>query len=583
MKEAGERLDEQIRAVAGDNMTHAPTPSAILDRRRYLRVVWFFARVFISTIWCDLILRQVPGIRNRVERTALARWQGIARRFRVLALQMGGVLIKLGQFLSIRVDVLPLEVTAELAGLQDEVPPEDPVDVQIVLAEEFGRPTDDVFSWFSLEPEAAASLAQVHKARLRDGQEVVVKVQRANIQTLVDTDLAALRVAINWLKAYRTVSRRVDLNRLFEEFAATTRAELDFVAEGSNAERFAADFADDPSIRIAKVHWDQTTRRVLTLENVAAIKIDDLTAIEAAGVSRAAVARKLYDIYLEQVFVNNFLHADPHPGNLFINPLPRPADAAADAPTPFQLVFVDFGMVAVIPAALRASLREYVIGIGLRDAHRIVQAYIDSGILLPGADHKRLEALHDVLFQSMGSVRMGQLKDAAFEQAEMVVREYRDILYEMPFQVPTDILFVGRAIGILSGIATQLDPEFDPWAATLPFAERLATGQLIGDRRSWLDQIGEVVRLVAGAPARVDRLLTQAERGDLTVQTALAPDASRAMRRLERAADRLAWAVIFAGLLLGGVLLRALEGPGGLSTSLLVGAVLALLWGATRR
>ena len=553
------------------------------DRRRYFRVVIFFAGAFLSIIWWDLILRRVPGLHGTVQRSAISRWQRIARRFRQLAVRMGGVLIKLGQFLSIRVDILPAEVTAELAGLQDEVPAETLDDVLAVIAEEFGRPLEQVFDRFDPEPEAAASLAQVHKARLPGGELVVVKVQRRRIETLVETDLAAIRTAANWLKLYRPIARRVDLIRLFDEFAATTRAELDFVAEGENAERFAAGFADDPGIYIADVYWDYTTRRVLTLENVASIKITDYDAIEAAGVSRAQVARRLYDTYLKQVFATNFVHADPHPGNLFVHPLEPAPGAGPDDPRPFLLIFVDFGMVAVVPERLRAHMRDYLIGLGTRDSRRIVQSYIDSGVLLPTADRRRLEEAHDVMFQRFWGMKMGQFRDVAFEEAQFFLNEYRDIIYEMPFQLPVDVLFVGRAVGILSGMATSLDPDFDPWEATIPFAERLAAEELVRDWRGWLDEIGTLARVALGLPARLDQFLTEAQRGDLIMQTALANDTARALSRLERSLERLTWVVIAIGLLTAGMALRLSDGPSWPSTGLFVLTGLALAWAVTRR
>lgn len=560
-----------------------PPEPVRLDRLRYLRVVLFFAGAFLGVIWWDLILRRVPGLRGVSQRSSISRWRRIAQRFRWLAVQMGGVLIKLGQFLSIRVDVLPPEVTAELADLQDEVPPDTLANVQAVVVEEFGRPVDRVFDWFAPDPEAAASLAQVHRARLTNGLEVVVKVQRPLIETMVETDLAAIGTAANWLKLYRPIARRVDLNRLVNEFATTTRAELDFVAEGKNAEHFAADFADEPGIYIADVYWDFTTRRVLTLENVASIKITDYEAIEAAGISRAQVARRLYDTYLKQIFVNNFVHADPHPGNLFVHPLDPTSDSEPSSPRPFLLIFVDFGMVAVIPERLRASLRDYAIGIGTRNPHRIVQSYIDAGILLPGADRKRMEEATDALLQRMWGVKMGQIREVAFEEAEFLLREYRDIVYEMPFQLPSDVLFVGRAVAILSGMATSLDPEFDPWAATIPFAKDLAAEELARDWRGWLDEIGTLAQLLLRLPTRFDQFITQAERGELTLQAALSSDTARALRRLERSVDRLTWGVIFTSLLISGTLLRLSEGPTWSSTGLFVLAALVLMWGITRR
>ena len=213
-------------------------------------------------------------------------------------------------------------------------------------------------------------------------------------------------------------------------------------------------------------------------------------------------------------------------------------------------------MVAVIPERLRASLRDYVIAVGTRDAHLMVQAYIDSGVLLPGAYRKRIEELHETLFARLGGVPIGKLSDIAMQQAQAVITEYRDIVYEMPFQFPTDMLFAVRAVAILSGMATSLDASFDPWAATLPFAERMAGEQLSRDWRGWVDDLSNLARLALRLPGRMERFLTQAERGELVTTYSLAPDATRSLRRIERAVDRLTWGVIAAGLLVAGIVLR---------------------------
>ena len=322
---------------------------------------------------------------------------------------------------------------------------------------------------------------------------------------------------------------------------------------------------------------------MLTLENVASIKIDDITAIEAAGISRSEVARRLYDTYLEQIFVHSFVHADPHPGNLFIHPLPR-----------------DPGRACGQPSAVLADLRGLRHGRrdpgehagrdarcgdcgGHRDARRLVQAYYDAGVLLPGADRQRIEELHDVLFARFGGVRMGQLSDVAMQQATFLMREYRDLMYDLPFQFPTDVLFAIRAVAILSGMATTLDPHFDPWAATLPFAERLASQELERDWRGVLDELGSLVQLALRLPMRLDRFLTAAERGELVQQTALAPDAAKAIRRLERSVDRLTWAVLAGGLLLAGMMFQTSNGPSGRTTGCSSRPGVTFLWGLTRR
>ncbi len=585
-------LRTQASEVMGSVSPHKSYP---VDPVRYLRVMRFFLAVLFSIIWWDILLSNVPVVRHIAARTAMRRWCALARRYRQLAVQLGGVLIKLGQFLSIRVDVLPAEVIAELADLQDEVPAEDIGRIQATIAQEFGRPAETVFAWFAPIPEAAASLAQVHRARLRcpsplvsqggdeDENEVVVKVQRSDIRRIVETDLAAIRAAGRLLQLYPPIAQRVDMERLLSEFAKTTRAELDFLAEGKNAERFAKDFADDPNIIVPRIYWDYTTPRVLTMENVAAIKITDCARMRSLGIKPERVARRVYHAYLRQIFITNFVHADPHPGNLFVRPVGGDELALESGERRFQIIFVDFGMMAVVPERLRAQARELLLGLATRDARRIVQAYIDADVLLPGANRKRIEELHETLLKQLYGIKMNQLRHVAFNEAQHLWREYRDIIFEMPFQFPSDVLFVVRAIGILAGIAMSLNPEFDPWAETLPFAEQLASQELSRDWGHWLDQMLEIMRVIWMMPTRLDRLLTQAERGELATIASLAPDAERMLRRMERSLERLTWGVIFTSLLIAGTLLRLNEGSSWISTALLVAAGWALLWGLTRR
>jgi predicted unusual protein kinase regulating ubiquinone biosynthesis (AarF/ABC1/UbiB family) len=576
-------------------MTDAPRPAVPFDRRRYLRVVRYFAGVLVHFVWWEIILRKLLG-RRFVERSLARRWQRIARRFRALAVDLGGVLIKLGQFLSIRVDVLPRVVTEELAGLQDEVPAERLADIQAVVESEYGQPIEQVFGWFAPDSEAAASLAQVHRARLLTGNEVVVKVQRPRIETIVETDLRAIQTATSWLKRYGPIRRRVDLDRLYEEFSRTTRSELDFVAEGENAERFAQDFASNPGVRIPRVYAQASTRRVLVMENVAAIKISDFEAIDAAGISREEVARRLFDTYLEQVFVHNFVHADPHPGNLFIQPLPpalgglfappvtgQPQDGQPVQGAPFRLVFVDFGMVGTIPERVRKHLRDFLLGFAMRDASRVVRAYEGAGILLPGADVARLEQMEAELMERYAGLTLKQAQEMAMSEWHSLAREYRDVLYEMPFQLPTDLLFVGRAIAILFGMATSLDPQFDPWQAIEPFARQMATEEVRRDWRGWLSEAEKMTRLVLSLPGQADRFFGQATRGELTVRTAWAPEATQTIRRVEGAVNRLTGAVIFAALLLAAVAVYVTQGGGVVSYVLFALAAITLLITLTRR
>ncbi|HEX9944493.1 MAG TPA: AarF/UbiB family protein [Thermoanaerobaculia bacterium] len=559
-----------------------------IDFRRYRKVRRFVTRVFIRAVWWDVVLN-VPGLR-RFRRSPLVRYAEVARRYRALATEMGGVLIKLGQFLSTRVDILPPEITEELAGLQDEVPPERFADIAPQIEADFGRPLSQVFAWIAPDTLGAASLAQVHRACLPGGQEVVVKVLRPGIDVLVETDLAAARLALRLLRISKKIRRRVDLHRLGVEITETTRAELDLMAEGRNAERFARDFAGDDRVYLPKVFWDWTAGRTLTLENVGWLKIGDLAALDAAGIRRSQVARDLYRIYLCQIFEHSFVHADPHPGNLFVRPLPvggetpfAPGDPVPSPPggeeRPFQLAFVDFGMVAVIPERLRGALREYAIGLGTRDAARLVHSYVAAGVLLPGADLRRLEEVHEELFARFWGVSIGSLRETAFSEASYFLREYRDLLYELPFQMQVDLLFASRAVGLLAGLATHLDPEFDPWAETLPFAERLAAEELRRDWRGLLREGLAQLQILLSLPRRTEAFLSRAERGSLTVQAALTPESRRMIQRLERSIHRLAWMVVSAALLIAAVMVHADTPQEPYAQGLAILAALVFLWG----
>ena len=576
-----------------------PPPPHPIDPRRYRRLRRFVLRTLAAAFWHDVLLARPP---LRLLRTPpLPRWLRVARRYRLLAVEMGGVLIKLGQFLSSRVDVLPLEITRELAGLQDEVPP-GPFDaVQAQVEEDFGRPLDELFDRFDRQPMGAASLAQVHAARLPEssddadadggpnpepGREVVVKVLRPGIGTLVETDLAALRLAVRWLKPWKRLRRRVDLDRLADEIAVTTRAELDLPAEGRNAERFARDFEDDPQVRVPHVYWRRTRERTLTLENVAFLKIGDHDALDAAGVSRRQVAKKVYRTYMRQLFVHSFVHADPHPGNLFVRPLSAEAAAAAgvevEEGVPFELVFVDFGMVAVVPQRMRTALREYLFGLGSRDSERIVHALRSAGVLLPGADLQRLIDVHEDLFQRLWGVPLGEIQEVALSEAHYFLREYRDLLFEVPFQAPVDLIFVVRAIGILAGLATSLDEELDPWAETVPFAEEMARAELAPGLGALARMVAEQARLALRLPERIDGFLTRSERGTLTVQAQLTPEVRKTFERLERSARRLVWTLTAGALFLGAVGLRALAPGDPLAGWLFAAASVAFAWGWLR-
>ncbi len=548
-------------------------------RGRYLRILTFFAGVIVRFIYWELIVRKI-GFRQLAKQTRPERLRREALRFRALALHMGGVMIKVGQFLSSRLDVLPPEVTDTLADLQDEVPSESFADIRELAEQELGAPLSEKFDWFDETPLAAASLGQAHKARLRTDEDsdfvnVVVKIQRPNISSIVSIDLSALKRVGGWLMRYRPIREHADVPALLREFSTTVYEEIDYKQEASNAETFFDNFKDDKYVNVPRVVRSLSTLRVLTLEDVFAIKISDYDAITAAGVDRSEVARKLLDVYLEQIFEDGFFHADPHPGNLFVTPLP-PAKGSKRKSVRWQLTFVDFGMVGHVPENLRKGLRETVIAVGTRNAARLIKAYKELGFLLPGADTQALEQASAVVFDRFWGMSMSELQNVRPSDVHEIGHRVRDVMVETPFQVPNDLLMLLRTIAILSGMCTGLDANFNLWELLAPYAGKLVKDEASSafDLDNILKQVGDVVQAFFALPSQASRLIAQIESGGLVVQS---PHLMHEVRTLGRSVDRLTGGVIFAALLVSGVMLIN-SGNSRIGESLLGAAGATLLW-----
>jgi len=523
-------------------------------RARYRYIMGFFARAVASFIYWELVLPRI-GLRGLTRRTRSKRYQQLAAHFRAMAIRMGGVMIKVGQFLSSRLDVLPVEITDELSGLQDEVPAEDFDAIRKQAEAELGAPLDQLFERFERAPLAAASLGQVHRAWLpadeaeAEGfQDVVVKIQRPFIEQLVEVDFSALHRVAGWLMRYEPIRKRVSVPALVKELEDTVYQEIDYVAEAMNAETFSKNFAKRKRIHVPRVVASRSTERVLTLENVFAIKITDYDSITAAGIDRGQVARVLLDTYLKQIFEDGFFHADPHPGNLFVTPIPATEEKKAT----WRLTFVDFGMVGRVPDNLSEGLRELLVGIGTRNASKVIQSFQTLDVLLPGADLKLLEQAERQMFDRFWGMSMSELRNVDHREMAQFAMQFRELMYEMPFQLPHNLLLLGRTVAILSGMCTGLDPNFNLWNQLVPYARNLVAEEGTSNWDIWLDQIGDLVKELIALPSQTGRVLTRLERGELTVNT---PQVNRQIYHLEGALNRLTGSILFASFLFGGVLL----------------------------
>jgi len=524
-------------------------------RARYRRILRFAARYLVQAWWYELFIPRL-GLARFSARGRSARLQRIAQRFHVLAVDLGGLMIKVGQFMSSRLDVLPPEITKELEGLQDEVPPVPFPAIRALAEAELGVPLERAFSFVDPTPLAAASLGQAHRARLSDADaaqtgllDVVLKIQRPGIDQVVDVDLRALRRVAGWLSRVRLVSDRVDMPALVEEFAHTSLEEIDYLHEATSAERFAQDFADDARVSVPELVWERTTRRVLTLQDVTAIKINDVDGLRAAGIDPSEVAVEFAAVMFDQLFVHGFFHADPHPGNIFVTPL-----SGTDGGRTWKFTFIDFGMMGEVPEALRRGLRRLLIAAASRDGKGMVDGIRDVGVLLPSADTVELERAMTKLFARFGGMGFAELQDVDPREFRAFAVEFGDVVRSLPFQLPENFLLIIRAMSLTSGMCSSLDPAFNIWDAVEPYSAQLIRtegGNLVQDVAK---QAISIAGVIARLPQRLDTLTTRIEEGNISVQT---PRLDRRLAVLERTARRIVSAILFAALLIGGILLRA--------------------------
>lgn len=550
---------------------HGPRINRFSQMVRFLRV----SRLLLWTIW--VIYRE----RRRVIR---ARERGnydvhpnidvliqVLVAFRVTAIKLGVLMIKLGQFLSSRADLLPEQALAALSSLQDEVPPEPFSHVVSVLETELGKPIEQVFSVLERKCTAAASLGQVHKAILAStGEEVAVKVQRPNIDQLVSMDLSTLKFVIWVINRFVDTSEFIDLMAVYREFKRTVYEEIDYITETANAKRFYEMFKDDPNIYIPRVYEEYTTRRVLVLEWIDGIKVNDYTAIEAAGVSRLEVAKRTVKAYFYQFFNEGFFHADPHPGNIFVLPEGKAEKKVTVSEGPV-IAFVDFGMVGSLTKSMKKSLKELFLSFVSRDSRALVKALSKLGFIGEGANMAAMERGISLMMEHYYGMTLGEAREMEIPE---VAQDVENLLYGQPFQVPAQFAFTGRAIGVLVGVATGLSPDFNFVEVATPYARKFlgldaeGAGQTLQDI---FNQVLETGRVLLTLPRSLEQVITKLETGQIEVKLSDNGRHGRSRRRGRGRGDRnneregglsgFSWVLLFGAEMVGGVVLSVVHQP----------------------
>ena len=524
---------------------------------RPLRIWWLALALLLGLWWDGQAWSYVGGVtpeRQRSRQRRRARW--LTQAF----LGLGSAFIKLGQLLSARPDVLPAELVEELATLQDRVPAFPFAVVQDLLEQELGERCAEIIDLES-EPLGSASLAQVHRASLRSGRQVVFKVQRPGLERTFRLDLEVMQQVAAAVQRHPRWGRGRDWIGIAQECRRVLLRELDFRLEAEHAARFRQQFLDDPGIRIPAVVWELSTRRVLCLDYVPGIKITDRQALIEAGIVPAAVAEKGAASYLQQLVRFGFFHADPHPGNLAV---------AADG----ALIYYDFGMMGQLSSRLRSRLGSMVRAAAGRDAAGLVKELQQAGVIAPGVDPgpvRRLVRLmlNEALTPPFSTDVLGKLSGDLY-----------DLVYGQPFRLPPELIFVMRALSTFEGVGRSLDPGFSLMAIAKPYLLPLMTASGNGPSELFNElsrQAAEVGSRALGIPRRLEESLSRVEQGDLQVLIR-AGETDRLLRRLALAQQSSGQSFLLGALAVAAALLAASSRPALTAVPLVLGLPVGLSW-----
>jgi len=502
--------------------------------------IWRFVLTFLSQLWLNgkPWSYQLEG--GYSEEKLLKRRKKQAKWIRESLLELGPTFIKVGQLFSTRADIFPAEYVEELAKLQDQVPAFTYQQTKEIIEEEFGKPLNQLFASFDPSPLAAASLGQVHKAKLHNGEEVVVKVQRPGLKQLFTIDLAILKQITRYFQNHPRWGKGRDWLGIYDECYRILWEETDYLNEGKNADTFRRNFRGQNWVKVPRVYWRYTSPKVLTLEYVPGIKISHYSALEAAGLDRKNLAQLGAKAYLQQLLNDGFFHADPHPGNLAVSP-----EGA--------LIFYDFGMMGSIKTNVREKLMSTLMGITQKNADLIIKSLIELGALQPIGDMSPVR--RSIQFM------LDNFMDKPFEEQSItaISDDLYDIAYDQPFRFPATFTFVMRAFSTLEGVGKGLDPDFNFMEIAQPFAIQFingnndsTTGNLI------LDELGkqaiQVGTTAFGLPQRIEQTIEQLERGDIRIRTR-STETERAIRRLSTVQQGTNYTIVLCTLLICATLL----------------------------
>ena len=448
---------------------------------------------------------------------------------------LGPTFVKVGQLLSTRTDLLPPEYVSALGRLQDDLDPMPLDTVEAIVEQELGLPASDVYEWFDPEPLASASLGQVHRARLANGHEVVVKVQRPGVEECIDDDLAAFAELAGLADDHTELGRKVGFGELLSEFSRSLHDELDYRREASNLRRLHEIVEDYDRLVVPLPVDEATSRRVLTMDFVGGRKITEIGPLGRTDVDGPELARQLFSAYLDQILVHGFFHADPHPGNVLLTDDDR-------------LVLLDLGMVARVAPRFQDALVRLLLSISNGNGEEAARIAIEMGHPLDDFDEDAFVRGAAALVERAHGSGMSEVESGT------LVMELNRLAVDVGLRQPPELALLGKALLNLDRIADSLDPDFDPSACVQAHADDVLRHKIRPNRDRVLSAALEAREFVEELPARVNRLMDAAAKGELQVKVD-AFDEQQLLRGLHQLANRVTMGLLLAALIIGAALL----------------------------
>lgn len=461
-----------------------------------------------------------------------------ALRLRLALEELGPTFIKFGQILSTRHDLVPKEYIEELEKLQDNVPPFELSEAKKVIEREFEEKIEDIFRTFNPEQIAAASIGQVYRATLYQGEEVAVKVMRPGIETIIETDIAILMGMARFAEKHLKESKFFNPVGFVEEFSRIIKHEIDYTHEAQNAERFYSNFQGSTTVKIPKMYWEYSTKHVLCQEFSEGIRISDLQKLETAGLDKKKISTDLANAYLKMIFEDGFYHADPHPGNIFVSPEGK-------------IIFLDFGMAGHIDPALRESLTNLIISIQFNDIDVLIEALSELGLIKDaGSEKPILKIKLEELLNKYYSLSSKFIDPTAF------LRDLIEIFAGTKGKIPTNLMLLSKTLVIRDEISRKLDPDHNFGEMTGPYVkqmleERTKASHII---KSAQRTVMDLVNLMKNFPRKINHLLTKAEKGTLKLELEHV-GLDGLVEEMDIMSNRLSFSMIIAALIVGSSLI----------------------------